>query len=113
MKIVISQPMKGLSIEEINKNREKAVKMLTEQGHEVIPTVLTIIEYNGKNESLFCLASTLCAIADEADAVYFMKGWDNARGCQVEHFICKQYNVQIMYEIHDFEYKAKIINNES
>lgn len=32
------------------------------------------------------------------DAVYFCKGWENARGCRIEHEIAKQYGLLIIYE---------------
>lgn len=31
---------------------------------------------------------------DQVNAVYFCKGWESAKGCQVEHYICELYGVQ-------------------
>ena len=104
MKIVISQPMKGLSNEEIRKNREKVVKMLTEQGHEVIDSVFDYEDVPDiKNKPLYYLAKSIELIANEADAVYFMEGWQEARGCTAEHYVCRHYNVLKLYESPSFQ----------
>lgn len=31
-------------------------------------------------------------------AVYFCKGWQNARGCRIEHDIAVAYGLTVMYE---------------
>lgn len=33
-----------------------------------------------------------------ADAVYFMEGWQNARGCVIEHMICEKYGIKILHD---------------
>ena len=38
-------------------------------------------------------------VVDEiADCVYFAKGWEDARGCRIEHFVAAAYGAEIMYE---------------
>ena len=34
----------------------------------------------------------------KVDAVYFMKGWEKARGCKIEHEVAVQYEKQVFYE---------------
>jgi hypothetical protein len=29
---------------------------------------------------------------------YFAKGWENARGCKIEHEVALQYGLEIIYE---------------
>ena len=41
MRVAISQPMKGLSAEEIRKQRAVVVASLEAEGHEVVDTVFT------------------------------------------------------------------------
>ena len=92
MKIMISQPMKGKTEKEIKDEREELVKKLQEEGHEVLETVF---------EDFDCYASPIAYLArsieflDKADAVVFMKGWENARGCKVEHEIALKYEKYI------------------
>lgn len=92
MKIMISQPMRGKTEKEIKNEREALVKKLQEEGHEVLETVF---------EDFDCYASQIAYLArsieflDKADAVVFMKGWENARGCKIEHEIALKYGKYI------------------
>jgi hypothetical protein len=92
MKAIISQPMKGKSEEQIRAERAETVKLLEEKGYEVMNTIFPDFENKG-NVSLKFLAKSLDAIAD-ADLVYFMPGWRDARGCKIEHECCVQYGVR-------------------
>ena len=91
MKIMISQPMRGKTNEQIRQERAELVKQLEEQGHEVIDTVLDISE----NKSPIYYLSKSIELLDQADAVVFMKGWENARGCKIEHEIALKYGKYI------------------
>lgn len=92
MKIMISQPMRGKIEKEIKDEREELVKKLQEEGHEILETVF---------EDFDCYASPIAYLArsieflDKADAVVFMKGWENARGCKIEHEIALKYGKYI------------------
>lgn len=46
---------------------------------------------------LYYLGSAIQTM-DECDAVYFCKGWEKAKGCQVEHYICELYGIQRIEE---------------
>ena len=94
MKIMISQPMRGKTNEQIREEREELVRRLQEEGHEVIDTVLDISE----NKSPIYYLSKSIELLDKADAVVFMKGWENARGCRIEYQIAKDYGKFIKEE---------------
>ena len=34
----------------------------------------------------------------KCNAVYFCKGWENARGCKIEHKTAKAYGLDMIYE---------------
>ena len=87
MKIMISQPMRGKTEEQISSEREELVRQLEKQGHEVIDTVLDLSE--GKTPVHY-LAKSIELLA-EVDAVVFMKGWENARGCRIEYSVASEY----------------------
>ena len=87
MKIMISQPMRGKTNEQIREEREELVRRLQEEGHEVIDTVLDISE--GKSP-IYYLSKSI-ELLDRADGVVFMKGWQEARGCKIEHQIALDY----------------------
>lgn len=87
MKVMISQPMRGKTIEQIRNEREELVKQLEAQGHEVIDTVLDLSE--GK-APVYYLAKSIELLA-EVDGVVFMEGWAFARGCRIEHDVAVRY----------------------
>jgi len=91
-KIIISQPMRGKTEEQIREERAALVDELTQKGYEVVNTIFPGFINEG-NIPLKYLAKSLDAIAD-VDAVYFMDGWDEARGCYFEFQACKDYGIQ-------------------
>lgn len=96
--IMISQPMNGLSHETIIANRADAVERLEIGVWTVLDTVLNTDEFKGhKHDAIRCLAESIKFMSN-VDAIYFLKGWENARGCKIEHEIAKQYGVKIFYE---------------
>ncbi len=95
MKIMISQPMKGKTNEQIRTERAELVKELTEQGHEVIDTVFDDFP-NGQETPLHYLVKSIEFLAN-VDGVVFMKGWQNARGCRIEEICAREYGKFIMY----------------
>lgn len=97
MKAVISQPMRGKSVEQIKQERADLVKLLLEKGYIVEDTVFTFTDdLSEDRHSLFCLGRVISLIA-AMDAVVFMDGWEEARGCRIEHTCCKEYGVPILY----------------
>lgn len=97
---MIAQPMAGRTEEEILRSRRKAVKFLQQQGYEVlntyfrepfVPRPCTI------HQGLYLLAKSLGAMA-HCHTVYFCKGWENARGCRIEHEAAQNYGRAIIYE---------------
>jgi hypothetical protein len=90
-KAIISQPMKGKTEEQIRTERGQTVKMLEERGYEVVDTIFPDFTSRG-NIPLKYLAKSIEYIAD-VDFVYFMQGWENARGCKIEHQCCADYGI--------------------
>lgn len=94
MKIMISQPMRGKTNEQIREERTKLILKLESEGHEVIDTVLDISE---NKSPIYYLAKSI-ELLDKADAVVFMPGWQQARGCKIEHEVAVEYGKQVFYE---------------
>ena len=94
MRVMISQPMKGKSVEQIRDERAKLVEELEADGHEVVDTIFGDPPKT-ENIALWCLGKSLEAMS-EVDAVYFMSGWKDARGCRIEHLRCVDYDVTIL-----------------
>lgn len=98
LKIMISQPMKGKTEEQIRSERAELVKKLEEKGHEVVDTIFAEETPEG-DARLYYLAKSIEAMS-KVDAVVFMPGWENARGCQIEHEIAVKYN-KFIKEVED------------
>lgn len=96
MKIMISQPMRGKTNEEIKKEREQLVKEIENNGDIVLDTVFDTVPKN-VDEAIWFLSKSIEYLA-QADAVYFMKGWEKARGCKIEHEVAVEYGKEVIYE---------------
>jgi hypothetical protein len=96
MKAMVSQPMKGKTEEQIRAERSEVVKELERRGYEAIDTVFPDFTNTG-NIPLKYLAKSLEFMAD-ADLVYFMRGWEEARGCRIEWQCAVDYGVPREYE---------------
>lgn len=90
MKIMISQPMSCKTQSQIREEREAVTAVLEEQGHTVLDTVFTNETPCGSDAPIYFLSKAIRAMS-EADAVVFLPGWENARGCKIEHTIATQY----------------------
>ena len=104
-KAMLSQPMSGKSVGEITVTREKAIKALKEKGFEIVNTLFTDEWYSEeKIAERGIVHIPLCFLAKSLEkmslchAVYFCKGWENARGCKIEHEVAKAYGLEIIYE---------------
>lgn len=94
MKAFISQPMGGLSDEEIVIVRDSIWRIIKEKHGEECEIIES---YFGGTEMspLECLSESI-KLLDQADVVYFAPDWDEARGCVVEHAICEFYNIPLV-----------------
>lgn len=104
-KAMLSQPMGGKTEEEIVATREKAIQVLEERGYEIVNTLFTDEWYSRESmEQRGVVQIPLCFLAKSLEnmslchIVYFCKGWENARGCQIEHEAAKAYGLEVMYE---------------
>lgn len=104
-KAMLSQPMAGKTPEEITATREKAVAALKARGFEVINTLFTDEWYSKeKMEERGVVQIPLCFLAKSLEnmslchAAYFCKGWEQARGCKIEHDAAVAYGLVIIYE---------------
>lgn len=102
IKIMISQPMRGKTNEPIKEERAKLVKRLEKDNFEVIDTIISEDAPKGCNEGIYYLAKSI-EFMSKADVVYFMKGWEKARGCRIENQVCQDYGKQTMYNIYEEE----------
>lgn len=102
---MLSQPMAGKTEAEIIATRERAISALEERGYDVVNTLFTDEWYSKeKMEERGVVQIPLCFLAKSLEnmslchAVYFCRGWENARGCRVEHDAAVAYGLDIIYE---------------
>ena len=93
MKVMISQPMKGKTNEQIREERAELVKRLQEEGDEVVDTVFENAPAD-EDVAIYMLSQTIRYIG-KVDAVVFMQGWENERGCKIEHEVALKYGKYI------------------
>lgn len=105
MKAMLSQPMAGKTELEIRETRERAMKALKDEGYEIVNTLFTDAWYSKEEmERRGVVQIPLCFLAKSLEnmslchAAYFCKGWENARGCRIEHEAAKAYGLKIIYE---------------
>lgn len=104
-KAMLSQPMNGKTQEEIVGTRERAIAAMETRGYSVVNTTFTDEWYSKEAmESRGVVQIPLCFLAKSLEnmslchAAYFCKGWENARGCRIEHEAAKAYGLDIIYE---------------
>jgi hypothetical protein len=106
MKAMISQPMAGLTEEEIIETRERAIEYLEESGYEVINTLFTdewysdrAMEERGTVQKPLCYLAKSLENMSKCHAAFFCKGWEQARGCRIEHEAAVAYGLTVILEV--------------
>ena len=104
-KAMLSQPMAGKTDAEIVETRERAIKTLEASGYDVVNTLFTDKWYSKeKMEERGVVQIPLCFLAKSLEnmslchAAYFCKGWENARGCRIEHDAAVAYGLTVIEE---------------
>ena len=100
-KLFISQPMRGLTDEEILKAREefknKAEKTIGEPLELINSFFEDYPEEINKYIPLWYLGKSI-QLLSQADIVYFGSDWRNARGCKIEYEIANAYGIKTIIE---------------
>lgn len=97
-KLFISQPMRGKTDEEILAVREKAIASAERQLGEKVEVIDSFFQ-NAPAEAkpLWFLGKSL-ELLSTADVAYFVKGWEEARGCQIENTCAIEYGIDLVIE---------------
>lgn len=104
-KAMISQPMAGKTDAQIVVARDKAMAALEKAGYTVVNTLFTDEWYSReKMDERGVVQVPLCFLAKSLEnmslchAAYFAEGWQQARGCRIEHEAAVAYGLEIIYE---------------
>lgn len=101
MRVFIAQPMNGLTNEQIISDREKATEIITKLFPDESIQVIDNLQFDTnefdklRHARIGYLGNSIKMLAD-ADASYFVEGWREARGCNVEHLVCVEYGIKII-----------------
>lgn len=93
-RLFISQPMRGKTDEEILTERNNAIaiaKDIVKDDVEVIDSFFQSAPVDAN--PLWFLGKSLELLAS-ADIAYFCNGWQEARGCRIEHECAVEYNIE-------------------
>ena len=99
MKVMISQPMNGIPDDKIRKIRLELIEKFAKMHIDVVDSYFTE-EAPGDTyyPNVYYLGRTIMQAMCNVDAVYFVDGWQNARGCRIERKICEEYGIKILDE---------------
>lgn len=96
-KLFISQPMRGLTEEEICKNRALARFYAEDTFREKFEVLETYFDFPDGTKPLEYLGESIKYLS-KADVVVFAHGWDKARGCKIEQICATEYGVTCIYQ---------------
>lgn len=93
-KLFISQPMRGKSDEEILAERKKVIELAQEMIGEPVEVIDSFFqEAPADAKPLWFLGKSL-ELLSGADVAYFAQGWEDARGCVIEHDSALAYGIK-------------------
>jgi hypothetical protein len=92
-KIFVSQPMRGKTGDEISADRKRIEDAAKEKHGDVVFLDTYFKDFDGN--ALAFLGKSISALS-EADAAVFGTGWEDARGCRIEHACCEEYGIPVL-----------------
>lgn len=95
-KLFISQPMKGKTDEEILAVRNKAIASAEKHLGEKVEVIDSFFQSAPADAKPLWFLGKSIELLSNADVAYFAKGWDEARGCKIEHECALQYGIDII-----------------
>ena len=97
-KLFISQPMKGKSDDEILREREKAIQKAKEVCGEEVEVIDSFFQSAPADATPLWFLGKSLELLSTANIVYFAPGWNEARGCKIEHECAVQYEIDVIVE---------------
>ena len=97
-KLVISQPMRDKTDEEILAVREKAIKSAEEMIGEPVEVIDSFFQSAPADARPLWFLGKSLELLSTADVAYFAEGWNEFRGCKIEHTCAVEYNIDRIEE---------------
>lgn len=93
-KLFISQPMKGKTDEEILEVREQAVKIAQDIIGEPVEVIDSFFQSAPVDARPLWFLGKSLELLSTANIAYFAEGWQEARGCKIEHLCAVEYGIE-------------------
>lgn len=104
MKLFISIPTNGRADSEVDAEKAAILDRIRAAYDEPVELIDSYVSEDapvtGDRAGAWYLGESIKRLAT-ADAAFFAGGWDKARGCRVEHAVCREYNILILTDYAD------------
>ena len=92
-KLFISQPMQGKGDQEILDERAEAIRKAQQLIGEPVEVLETFYDDFGPDAKPLEYLARSIADLSKADVAFFARGWDERRGCKIEHQCAADYGI--------------------
>ncbi len=97
-KLFISQPMRGKTGEEILAVREKAIRSAEKMLGEPVEVIDSFFQSAPADARPLWFLGKSLELLSTADVAFFAEGWNEFRGCKIEHTCAVEYNIDRIEE---------------
>lgn len=97
-KLFISQPMVDKTDAEIKAVRKKAIENAKKLVNDEIEVIDSFLEGAPHDANPLWFLSKSIGLLATADVAYFANGWDEYRGCTMEHILAEKYGIPVIHE---------------
>lgn len=97
MKIYISIPISGRPLYEAKHHAEELRTKLTQHGHECV-TPFDVCSEPDKSYAYYMGHDIETLLSAGIDTVVFGRGWEDSKGCSLEHAAARIYGKRIVYQ---------------
>ncbi len=88
--------MKGKADLEIKKERQRIIDAIVDEYGKDIEIIDSYFERAPVDARPLWFLGKSFELLSTADMAFFARGWDEARGCKLEHEACKAYGIEII-----------------
>lgn len=98
VRVFISQPMKWRSDAEILATRQRALDKVQDRLGKEVELIESFFQAAPTDAKPLWFLGKSLQVMSQADLVFFVEGWQNMRGCRIEHQCAVDYGIETMYE---------------
>ena len=93
-KLFISQPMREKTDEEILTERKEAISVVKNILNDDVEVIDSFFQNAPADARPLWFLGKSIELLSTADIVYFCDGWQDARGCRIEHECAVEYGIE-------------------